>query len=178
VASAATPAPAKTITTVTSTMDFKTFMQKFLDMQKGWGAAGQYSKARSMLRSERFQLFSEVTPDFMDGIVRSQSSGSRLYSCRLNRDGTFNCSTQNSRICGALPGQGMCKHVMVMVLGLVNTKQADPESTLGWIKLSATKRGTMNKEEAAKQFVRYAGAEAGTVDWRPTETIPEDFYAF
>jgi hypothetical protein len=27
-------------------------------------------------------------------------------------------------------------------------------------------------------FIRYKGAEAGEVDWRPTETIPEDYYAF
>jgi hypothetical protein len=26
-------------------------------------------------------------------------------------------------------------------------------------------------------IVRYKGAEAGEMDWRPTETIPEDFYA-
>jgi hypothetical protein len=26
-------------------------------------------------------------------------------------------------------------------------------------------------------FLQYKGAEAGEVDWRPTETIPEDFYA-
>jgi hypothetical protein len=25
-------------------------------------------------------------------------------------------------------------------------------------------------------FLRYKGAEAGEVDWRPTETIPEDYY--
>ena len=26
-------------------------------------------------------------------------------------------------------------------------------------------------------LLRFKGAEAGEVDWRPTETIPEDFYA-
>jgi hypothetical protein len=29
----------------------------------------------------------------------------------------------------------------------------------------------------ADLFLRYNGAEAGEVDWRPTETIPEDYYA-
>ena len=145
---------------------------------EGWGAASQYSKARSMLRSDRFQLFSEVTEHFMEGIVRSQGDAKRLYSCRLNEDGTFHCSTQNSRVCGALPYQGMCKHVMVMVLGLVNTKQADSAMALEWIQKSATKHGTMNKDEAARAFIKYAGAQAGTVDWRPAETVPEDFYAF
>jgi hypothetical protein len=26
-------------------------------------------------------------------------------------------------------------------------------------------------------FLKFKGAEAGEVDWRPTETIPEDFYS-
>jgi hypothetical protein len=26
-------------------------------------------------------------------------------------------------------------------------------------------------------FIRRKGAEAGEVDWRPTETVPEDYYA-
>ena len=26
-------------------------------------------------------------------------------------------------------------------------------------------------------FLRYKGAEAGEIDWRPTETIPEDYYS-
>ena len=24
---------------------------------------------------------------------------------------------------------------------------------------------------------KYKGAEAGEIDWRPTETVPEDYYA-
>jgi hypothetical protein len=27
-------------------------------------------------------------------------------------------------------------------------------------------------------FLRYKGAEAGEIDWRPTETMPEDYYAY
>ena len=35
----------------------------------------------------------------------------------------------------------------------------------------------MDTKLCAQTFVQYKGVEAGTVDWRPTETIPEDFYA-
>ena len=28
-----------------------------------------------------------------------------------------------------------------------------------------------------KPLLRYRGAQAGEVDWRPTETVPEDYYA-
>jgi hypothetical protein len=27
-------------------------------------------------------------------------------------------------------------------------------------------------------FIQYKGASLGEIDWRPTETIPEDYYAF
>jgi hypothetical protein len=35
----------------------------------------------------------------------------------------------------------------------------------------------IDEEANSAIFLRYKGAEAGEVDWRPTETIPEDFYA-
>ena len=37
--------------------------------------------------------------------------------------------------------------------------------------------GMTQAELAAATFVRYKGAQAGEIDWRPTETIPEDYYA-
>ena len=36
---------------------------------------------------------------------------------------------------------------------------------------------TLDAEAMTATFLKYKGAEAGDVDWRPTETIPEDFYA-
>jgi hypothetical protein len=33
------------------------------------------------------------------------------------------------------------------------------------------------REQVSDTLLRYKGAEAGEIDWRPTETIPEDFYA-
>jgi hypothetical protein len=38
-------------------------------------------------------------------------------------------------------------------------------------------RPAIDEEIMSATFLRYKGAEAGEVDWRPTETIPEDFYA-
>jgi hypothetical protein len=35
----------------------------------------------------------------------------------------------------------------------------------------------LDKDAMSETFIKYKGAEAGTVDWRPTETIPEDYYA-
>ena len=43
--------------------------------------------------------------------------------------------------------------------------------------LRARAPGSNVAELCAATFVRYKGAEAGELDWRPTETIPEDFCA-
>ena len=33
------------------------------------------------------------------------------------------------------------------------------------------------RDEIGDTLLRYKGAQAGEIDWRPTETMPEDFYA-
>ena len=35
----------------------------------------------------------------------------------------------------------------------------------------------LDKDSMSATFIKYKGAEAGEVDWRPTETIPEDYFA-
>ena len=40
------------------------------------------------------------------------------------------------------------------------------------------KRPGSDSELAAETFLQYKAAQAGEIDWRPTETIPEDFYAY
>ncbi|MCI0704901.1 MAG: hypothetical protein L0241_27900 [Planctomycetia bacterium] len=34
-----------------------------------------------------------------------------------------------------------------------------------------------DKEVVTATFLKYKSVEAGEIDWRPTETVPEDFYA-
>ena len=46
-----------------------------------------------------------------------------------------------------------------------------------WVDASRSQKPTLDKDAMGETFLRYKGAEAGEVDWRPTETIPEDFYA-
>jgi hypothetical protein len=48
---------------------------------------------------------------------------------------------------------------------------------LQWIHAAGAKNPRKNVELCAETFLQYKGAEAGELDWRPTETIPEDFYA-
>src|SRR5262249_39809194 len=139
------------------------------------------AKAMTMLRAERFQLFAEVHPDFVTGVVRSQSSASRVYACRLASDGRYSCCTQNLIQCVVSRGSP-CKHLLVLVVGLVKAGDLGTAAALECLKGARKKGKTFDghkpdKEVVTATFLKYKGAEAGEVDWRPTETIPEDFYA-
>jgi uncharacterized protein YjbI with pentapeptide repeats len=134
------------------------------------------SKAAAMLKAERFQLFADVKDDALVGVVKSQSDPNLVYSCRLTADGKFSCCTQNLNACGGLRG-ALCKHLLVLVIGLARAGQVDPATVDAWILASKSQKPVLDKDVMSETFIRYKGAEAGEVDWRPTETIPEDYYA-
>ena len=134
-------------------------------------------KALSMLKAERFQLYSQVTDEFVVGVVKSQTDPDLVYSCKLEKDGDYACCTQNLNICGGLRGS-LCKHLLVLLVGLTQNGQVDPIIVHKWMKASRLRKPTLDKDAMGETFLRYKGAEAGEVDWRPTETIPEDYYAY
>jgi len=138
--------------------------------------ASRMSKVTKMLRADRFQLFSAVTDDHVTGVVKSQTDAGLVYACRLGKQGEFFCCTQNLNHCGGLRG-ALCKHVLVLVIGLAQSGELDPTLANAWAKSSRSKKPDLDKDAATATFVRYKGAEAGEIDWRPTETIPEDYYA-
>jgi hypothetical protein len=139
------------------------------------------AKALKMLRSERFRLFAEVQEERVSGVVRSQSSPTRVYACRLDLAGKYACCTQNLITC-VVSHVSPCKHLLVLVVGLVRAGEIDPNTALEWLD-AACRRGveagtnTPDKDEMTAIFLKYKGVQAGEIDWRPTETIPEDFYA-
>jgi hypothetical protein len=142
---------------------------------------GKLAKALAMLRAERFQLFAEVRPDHVTGVVRSQSSAKRVYACRLAADGRYSCCTQNLITCVVSRGSP-CKHLLVLVLGLVKAGELAPDTALAWLDGARVQGRTADgcrpdKEVVTATFLRYKGVQAGEIDWRPTDTIPEDFYA-
>ncbi|MBN9521702.1 pentapeptide repeat-containing protein [bacterium] len=153
-------------------LDFPTFVQNLGNKVE----AARMQKATAMLKAERFQLFADVTDDSVVGVVKSQTAKDLVYSCRLAADGAFACCTQNLRPCGGLRG-GLCKHLLVMILGLAKAESLDPATADGWVDASKAKKPAIDEDVMSEAFLRYKGAEAGEVDWRPTETIPEDFYA-
>ena len=134
-------------------------------------------KVRAMLRADRFQLFSEVSDDRVTGVVKSQTDHSLFYACSVDKDGRYMCCTQNLNPCGGLRGKP-CKHLLVLLVGLAQGQQLDPAVAVRWAKATVGMKAALDKDSMSATFIRYKGAEAGEVDWRPTETIPEDYYAF
>lgn len=154
-------------------INFETFLDRIgeaLDKER-------LKKSLSMLKKERFELFSEVKDDSVLGIVKSQTDPDLFYSCRLTSDGQYYCCTQNLKPCGGLRG-AICKHILVLIIGLAKAVQLDPVKADQWAQASTKQQPKLDKDIASQAFLRYKGAEAGEVDWRPTETTPEDFYAF
>ena len=138
--------------------------------------ASRMSKATSMLKADRFQLFAEVDAAHLIGVVKSQSEADLFYSCRLDAHGDYACCTQNLNVCGGLRG-ALCKHLLVLVIGLVQAGQLDAATADAWVGASKKKKPVLDKDAMSQAFIRYRGAQAGEVDWRPTETMPEDYYA-
>ena len=139
------------------------------------------AKALAMLKKEKFRLYAEVHADFVCGVVRAQSSDTRVYACRLASDGKYSCCTQNLIQC-VVSGGSPCKHLLVLVVGLVKGGQLKPATALDWLhkarRQGRTKDGCKpDKDVVTATFLKYKGMEAGEIDWRPTDTIPEDFYS-
>jgi hypothetical protein len=133
-------------------------------------------KALKMLKADRFKLYAQVAPDHLVGIVKSQSDPDLVYSCKLASDGVYGCCTQNLNICGGLRGS-LCKHLLVLIVGLTNGGELDTNAIDSWVIHSKGQKPVLDRDAMSEVFLRYKGAEAGEIDWRPTETIPEDYYA-
>jgi uncharacterized protein YjbI with pentapeptide repeats len=160
---------AKEVGTVTDIATFLKAMELRADKAK-------IDKATKMLKAERFQLFNDVTETHLNGVVKSQTDPDLVYACRIESGGGYACCTQNLNICGGLRGS-ICKHLLVLIIGLVKAGELDPSTIDGWVAKTHDAKPELNKETMGEIFIRYKGAEAGEVDWRPTQTVPEDYYA-
>ena len=133
-------------------------------------------KATKMLKASGFKLFNDVTDEHVSGVVKSQTDSDLVYACRVAHDGQYACCTQNLNVCGGLRGS-ICKHALVLIIGLVQAGELDPKTIDAWIAKTHSAKPQLDKETMGAIFIKYKGAEAGEVDWRPTETVPEDYYA-
>lgn len=149
----------------------------FLERLKANIDADRLSKSLKMLKADRFQLFSEVTDASIVGVVKSQTDKDLVYSCRLTSQGEFCCCTQNLNVCGGLRG-ALCKHLLVLIIGITKAGSLAPHAAATWAHASSRRKPVLDKDAMSETLLRYKGAEAGEIDWRPTETVPEDYYAF
>lgn len=141
--------------------------------------ANRITRTREMLRAGTNQLFAEVAPDGVRGVVKSQREPDLVYSCLLREDGVYCCGTPDLTECLGLRGEP-CKHILVLILGLAKAGELAPQVADKWIVASRGRKHLWNvnlREEVGDTLLKYKGAQAGEIDWRPTETIPEDFYA-
>ncbi len=138
---------------------------------------GRMDKALRILKKNKFQLFSEVSDKGVIGIVRSQTDEKLVYGCTLTSDGSYTCCTQNFKLCGGLKG-AVCKHILVLIIGLAKANQLNLTEAIKWTVASLDHKTKLNKPAIAKVFLKYQGVEAGDIDWRPTETMPEDYYSY
>jgi hypothetical protein len=134
------------------------------------------ARAVEMLKAERFQLYSQVEDGALAGVVKSQTEEGLVYSCRLAADGRFHCCNQQLAPCLGLRS-ALCKHLLVLAIGLTRSNQADAAAVLRWAQASRRRKPGFDLETMSEPLLRYKGVEAGRLDWRPTETIPEDYYA-
>jgi hypothetical protein len=135
-------------------------------------------RTADMLKSGKNQLFAQVDTDNVRGIVRSQREADLVYSCVLT-DGSYACCTPDLEPCMGLRGEP-CKHLLVLLIGLARSGQLDVATVDRWLMAAKGKPHRWNsstKDHVSDSLLRYKGVQAGEVDWRPTETIPEDFYA-
>ncbi len=141
-------------------------LPKFLERLQQRVVAAKYDKALAMLKADRFKLFAQVEPESMIGVVKSQTDPDLVYSCRLGADGKFACCTQNLNICGGLRGS-LCKHLLVLIIGLANGGELDPTKVDVWIETSRLRKPELEKDKMSEAFLRYKGAEAGELDCAP-----------
>ena len=66
----------------------------------------------------------------------------------------------------------------MLVIGLSKNGQLDPTVMDDWVNNSKQKNPSLDKDRMSEILLKYKGAEAGEIDWRPTETVPEDFFSF
>lgn len=137
---------------------------------------GKLGRALDMLRKDRFQLYARLDDARLVGVVRSQRGTGSVYASWIDAAGRYGCAQPDLEDCMGLQGS-VCKHLMVLVVGLARSGELPRADALAWMRRARDEPPLRDDALCAEIFVQYKGAEAGELDWRPTVTIPEDFYA-
>jgi hypothetical protein len=133
-------------------------------------------RAIKMLQTEAFQLYVNLAPDTIGGIVKSQTQGEIYYGCWIDSDGRYSCYDHDLNPCFGQMGS-LCKHLLVLIIGMTRNGELDIGDAGEWVRAASKNRPAKGGGQSAELILRFRGIRAGEVDWRPTETIPEDYYA-
>ena len=140
--------------------------------------SGRFKRALKMLKKEAFQIYISADDEKLIGVVKSQTSSDKVYTCRMGENGKYACADGQLEGCMGLQGQ-VCKHLIVLVIGAVHHGDLTSSTAQNWIGKCVKRRPASDEQDAlADTLLMYRGAEAGEIDWRPMETVPEDFYAY
>jgi uncharacterized protein YjbI with pentapeptide repeats len=119
-------------------------------------------------------LWSEGDEDGVRGVVPESAKSTTFRACRLTSAGAHECCKQDFTLCTDA-GKGMCQHVLVLLLDLARRERIALADALRWARLSLAHDRSADPEILARVFASYA--ESTQTDYRPNETLPEDYYA-
>ncbi len=92
------------------------------------------------------------------GIVKSQTSGDLLYSCRVASDGQFYCcGTQNVKPCGGLQELALQAPACPTSSVLAKAGKLDPATVSNWANTSKAQRPALDKDLLSDTFLKYKG---------------------
>jgi hypothetical protein len=152
-------------------LDFLGFVVRL----RGIVNVGKADRAIQMLKKESFKIYADVQGDSVSGIIKSQSAPHKYYASWLRNDGTYGCYDNELEQCMGLQGE-TCKHILVLLMGLSCNGNLEPGTALNWVTTCHRKPPIEDEDPSAQMLLRYKAVEAGEIDWRPTETVPEDYY--
>lgn len=141
------------------------------------GSVGDWlvDTALKMLKQKKISIYGDPADDAICGMVESQTDKDLIYACRIDANGDFSCCSQNLRPCGGLQGS-LCKHIIVLVFGLVMNKRVSTAEALARILASRARKPELHKEVMREVFRHCTAANTGELDWRPCELVAEDYY--
>jgi hypothetical protein len=137
--------------------------------------AKKVERAIQMLKKEALQLYAQPTEESLGGIVRSQRQADAFYACWIQKDGQYSCYDGDLEQCMGLSND-LCKHLVVLLVGLAAQRGFAARTAYEWASAAAKRLPVDEESRSAELILRYKGAQAGEIDWRPTETVPEDYY--
>jgi hypothetical protein len=126
-------------------------------------------KANRMLRSEDFNLYSQLTTDTVFGVIKSQRDTDLLYACFSRADGSYSCQTQKLNPCGGLRGT-ICKHLIVLIGQIANYPATIP-LLQSWINLSLRKNPINSKSLTKHIFSLFEDSTSSIVPNLNSEVI-------